>query len=203
MEVGTGKTATTIHVLRKLYNDSKRIRRTLIFCPPVVVKNWKREAEKYSKIPQDRILLMHESGVKRLKNFQKMREQWNDNFIAVTNYHALQMKDLYDELLDWGPEILVCDESHRLKNPTAVWTKKMIPLSDKAQHKFLLTGTPVLNSPMDLFAPFRILDGGQTFGKNFFAFRNTFFYDKNAGMPKQKYSPTGDPSPTAVSGWEK
>jgi SNF2 family DNA or RNA helicase len=189
MDVGTGKTATTIHILRHLFNQEKRILRTLIFCPPVVVKNWKNEAAKYSKIPQERILLMHEAGVKRVKNFERHLSQYQGNFLAVTNYHALQMKELYETLLLWKPEVLICDESHRLKNPQALWTKKMVPLADQAQHRFILTGTPVLNSPMDLFSQFRVLDGGATFGKNFFAFRAEYFFDKNAGMPKQKHFP--------------
>jgi SNF2 family DNA or RNA helicase len=42
---------------------------------------------------------------------------------------------------------------------------------------------------MDLFTQFRILDLGETFGTNFFMFRAKYFWDKNAGMPKQKYFP--------------
>lgn len=42
---------------------------------------------------------------------------------------------------------------------------------------------------MDVFAQYRIMDGGRTFGKNFFSFRAEYFYDKNAGMPRDKYFP--------------
>lgn len=64
----------------------------------------------------------------------------------------------------------------------------------------ILTGSPVLNSPMDLYQQFKILDGGQTFSYvdyrsgrteplTFRGFQHTYFTDRNAGMPKQKYFP--------------
>jgi SNF2 family DNA or RNA helicase len=42
---------------------------------------------------------------------------------------------------------------------------------------------------MDIFAQYRILDGGTTFGKNYFIFRATYFVDRNAGMPASKHFP--------------
>ena len=54
---------------------------------------------------------------------------------------------------------------------------------------FLASGTPILNDMWDLWAQFRIMDKGESFGKNFFSFRSQYFYDKNATMPKDKYFP--------------
>lgn len=208
MEPGTGKTGTTIHLLRKIYNRRRGILSTLVFAPPVVVKNWKREVIAFSKIPPERVVLLQGSGKKRLEILREARRRFNGFFIAVTNYEAVQMDDLFQEIMDWQPRVLVCDEVHQLKNPQALRTKKVCEISegrpakkgqaatDPVEHCFILTGTPVLNNPMDVFAPFRILDQGRTFGKNFFAFRNLYFWDKNAGMPKQKYFPFWVPKST-------
>lgn len=195
MEVGTGKTATTVHILRDKYNAAKCILPTLVFCPPVVVKNWKREIQAHSKIPPEKILLLQGSGKKRLQEFEKMKKFHPKGFIAVTNYEAVQMKDLFEALKAWAPKILVCDESHRLKNPQALRTKKVIELADLTWFRYILTGTPILNNPMDIFSQYRVLDKGETFGKNFFVFRAKYFYDKNAGMPKQSYFPKWVPHP--------
>jgi SNF2 family DNA or RNA helicase len=42
---------------------------------------------------------------------------------------------------------------------------------------------------MDLFAQYRILDGGKRLGKNFFEFRARYFEDKNKNMPKHSHFP--------------
>lgn len=208
MEPGTGKTGTTIHILRRLYNKRRAVLPTLVFCPPVVVKNWKREVMAFSKIPPERVILLQGSGKKRLEALQAANRRFNGNFIAVTNYESVQMEALFEAIMEWRPRVLVCDEVHQLKNPTALRTKKVCEISEgrpakknqasipPVEHCFILTGTPVLNNPMDVFSPFRILDQGATFGKNFFAFRNLYFWDKNAGMPKQSYFPNWVPKST-------
>lgn len=193
MDMGTGKTATTINTLRHKFAEHKRILRTLILCPVVVVENWKREFAVHSKIAHQ-VFPLTGSQKQRLKVFREKREL-KVAPIFVTNYEALQMKELLQELLTWQPEILVCDESQRLKNHQAVRTKMAILLADLAKHRYILSGTPVLNSPMDIWSQYRILDKGETFtdatGRplNFYAFRNRYFFDKNASMPKHAHFP--------------
>lgn len=92
-------------------------------------------------------------------------------------------------------EGVVVHNSHRCKDIQAKRTKATIALADRADIVRLgLSGTPVLNSPMDLFSQYRILDGGENFGKNFFAFRASHMKDRNAYMPKQKYFPDWVPT---------
>jgi len=62
-----------------------------------------------------------------------------------------------------------------------------------------MTGTPILNNMMDIYQQFRILDGGKSFGQNFFAFRKKFFEDRNTGMPKQRYFPDWQPKAGAFA----
>ncbi len=49
-------------------------------------------------------------------------------------------------------EILVCDESQKIKNYSANRTKAVIALGFNADRRYLLTGTPITNSPTDLFS---------------------------------------------------
>lgn len=186
---GVGKTRATIEILRGKYNASKRVMRTLIVNPLITCEQWKREFLKYSAMPAERIAVLTGPGPRRIKLFQTMVNRFGGNFIAVMNYEGLLVKGLYAELIKWRPEIVVLDEMHRVKDHKTSRVKLLLPLCDGAKYKYGLTGTPVLNSALDLFSQFRLLDGGTTFGRNFFAFRGTYFYDKNAGMPKQKYFP--------------
>jgi SNF2 family DNA or RNA helicase len=138
-------------------------------------------------------VILRGSGKKRLADFKKSKAS-----IVITNYEAMLMKDLHKALMVWGPEVLICDESHRVKNIAAKRTKAVIQIADKATYKYLLSGTPCPNSPMDLFAQFRIMDGGETFSKNFQQFRATYFYDQNAGMPAQAYFPNWQLKPGSI-----
>jgi SNF2 family DNA or RNA helicase len=187
-EMGTGKSRTTIEIIREHCNRERRLKRILILGPVIVVRNWQAEFGMFSKIAQHDIVALTGAGKKRVKTFQDYAIDpktltLTRPRIFITNYEALEMDALYQLLLEYKPEILVCDESHRLKNPQSKRAVKAAHLADQAENRYLLTGTPILNSAMDIFQQYRILDGGQTFGRNFFEFRGTYFEDLNAQMP--------------------
>lgn len=187
---GVGKSRTTIEILRGKYATHGGILPTLIFCPPIVVKNWQNEWLTYSKVKLERIILLKGTGKERLKLFL---ESPIDS-IFVTNYESLLMEDLFNAFIKRfnafeRPACLVLDESHRVKTPQAKRTKKMILLSKNFRYRYLLTGTPILRDLMDIFSQWLILDQGSAFGHNFFSFRARYFYDKNSGMSKQKHFP--------------
>ena len=188
-EVGTGKSAAAIHTLRHKYVAAGRVMRTLILTPAITLENWRREWFVHSEVRHTAIDVLTGTGVERelsVLEHMKSREPAN---ILITNYETLLMPKVLEALMAWGPEILLCDEAHRLKNIEAKRTKAAIKIADKADVRLLLTGTPILNSPLDLFAQWRILDRGETFGQNLYAFRAEYFWDRNAGMPRQTYFP--------------
>lgn len=196
MEMGCGKSRTLIEILRRIYARAGKIRPTLIFAPKIVCRKWKEEFAKYSKIHQSRIFVLEGSGVQRLALLNKAIELYGTEFIIVTNYESVEMNKLYDRLIDVGFEVIGWDESQRLRSPSSVRAKRMIPIADRAEHKYLLSGTPVLDGMgMDVYMQFRLMDGGESFGQNYFSFRNTYFFDKNAGMPKAKHFPDWKPNP--------
>jgi len=83
---------------------------------------------------------------------------------------------LLEELIEADFDMLIADESARyIKNPTAKRTKASILLADNAKSKLILTGTPIANKPLDIWAQFRFMDGGRTFGNNFYSFRGRHF----------------------------
>lgn len=184
---GLGKSATTVHMIRQRMMKHSRILPTLILCPPVVIENWKQEILMHSKIPENKIHCLQGPGAYRLEQMKKYGEG-----IFITNYEALLMEPLFNAFrgfLGTTGSILVCDEIHRCKEPSAKRTKKTTILADLATYRFGLTGTPVLNSLMDVFSQMRIIDRGKAFGSNFFGFRAKYFYDKNRGMARDKYFP--------------
>lgn len=193
-DMGTGKTKTAIDILRNWSYAKSKLLNTLILCPPIVIDQWLEEFGKHSHIPSGYIVPLKGSGTKRLATLRRHLESGIPH-VYVTNYETLLMAPVFQLLLEAKIECLICDESHKLKSIKARRTKLAMVLADLIAKKLILTGTPILNTPMDIFSQYRILDGGSTFGKNFFVFRVKYFYDANAGMPKHKYFPNWKPRP--------
>lgn len=185
-EMGLGKTAAAIHYCRMRYALSRKVVRTLILGPKIVVPNWEREFKMHSKV-SGFVHALTGTGKKKVEVFKRNRKY---EAIFITNYEALNNAELFDLIYDWQPELLILDESHRLKDGTSKRTKLSTKLADRAAWKVLLTGTPITNTPADIYSQYRILDGGETFGRSFLAFRNRYFYDANAMWShKENYFP--------------
>lgn len=195
MEPGVGKSTVAINIWRNHCNRERRFLRTLVFCPPIVVPNWRDEILLNSRTEHHRIELLTGPGKRRVSRFERLG--WESatertGRIFVTNYESLLMKELFEGFLRWRPEVIIFDESHELKNFKAKRSKLAEQLANygvATPYKLILTGSPVLKDAMDLFQQFLILDGGRTFGTNFWVFQGRFFRDRNAGMPKEKYFP--------------
>jgi len=198
-EQGCGKTLTAISMLLKAYQNLGTLIPTLIVCPVIVVENWRKEFLFYSNLPPGDVIPLSGSGKKRLDTFLKSAYLPTGNGtdvsskrvpkIFITNYKSLLMRDLFNAILSYRPEIQIFDESHRLKTYNSKTTKAAITLSDTGITKYILTGTPILKDPMDLFSQYRVMDEGKTFGKNFFVFRAIYFEDRNSNMPRHVHFP--------------
>jgi len=179
-EMGTGKTGAMANILRRRAERLDMLPKTLILSPQVTLFNWRDELLKHTYINDSKMLVLHKQGsAGKIKQLEQ--ELKNDpHKIVIVNYEALLSDKLYDYIINWGPQILICDESHYVKNHKAKRSKKVAQIADQAWQRFIMTGTPILNNPTDIFMQYRILDGGATFGKDFFVFNSTYMEDKNA-----------------------
>lgn len=186
LEPGCGKTLISINLMRRASAIHGRILKTLIFAPPVVLENWKEEFALCSKVPPERVgYLKSNQTAKKKVEFARNP----DHLVKIINYESLRNKDLKQAIKDFGAELTIADESHYLKNPKSQNFKNACEVTRGAYYRYILTGTPYSNSPMDYWAQYYFMDRGQTFGDKFFSFRTRFFYDKNQGMPKDKHFP--------------
>jgi len=182
---GCGKTRTFLEVLKDLTQRYGYLPSTMIFAPVIALENWKQEILKFTPIRETMIIVLSGPCKKRIHMVNEARIKFGGNFIAITNYEGVVAnKDFFHALLDWTPQVIVLDESQKIKTYNSKRTKLVSQICDKAKHKYLLTGTPVTNSPMDIFSQYRALDGGKTFGRSFFIFRANYFYDKNHRIAK-------------------
>lgn len=136
---GLGKTIQALGVI----NNDPSIRKALIVCPASLKINWKRESEKW--LVEKRNIFIVKDG----KEFAPP-----DADIVIINYDLLKKHSQAIHSRAW--DLLVCDESHALKNDRSARTieivgkyKKADPL--QARRKIFLTGTPILNRPAELW----------------------------------------------------
>jgi SNF2 family DNA or RNA helicase len=193
-EVGTGKTFTAISLLRMVQEKIGQCK-ILVICPGVVIHNWRSEIRKFS-FPQD-FPTIHTLDVSA-KRADKMKyiSSLNEKAVVVTNYESMDQQVFYKHLTDWKPDVIVCDEIHRIKSYQSKRAKKVVTLGEYALYRFGLTGTAILNTPMDVFMQWCFLDQGESFGKSFFNFRNRYFYDANGSWSnRQNHFPDFKPVP--------
>lgn len=185
-EPGCGKSLAAIILARYKMHVAGRAMKVLVLTPPIVVKNWKDEWLAASKFTPDKVVCVTGTGKKRAETFKTTKA-----LVTITNYETLLMADAFAAIRAWAPEIIIYDESHKLKNYASKRSKLAYELARQVsvRHRYILTGSPILNSLLDLFQQFLIMDMGDKFGHNFFSFRGKYFTDKNAGMPSQKYFP--------------
>jgi SNF2 family DNA or RNA helicase len=188
MEMGTGKSRTIVEILRMHFNRHKRYLKTLIVCPTAVVPNWRNEITKFSAIEAKHVHLLDDSLtlVERADAYIS-----GPPGIYVVNFEAFAYPSFAEKVVKNPPEILIIDESHRVKGFDAKRTKAITKLAMGMEklplhHRYILTGSPVLNTQLDIFSQFQILDAGKTFGTNYYAFRATYFYSVPKKVSAQK-----------------
>jgi SWI/SNF-related matrix-associated actin-dependent regulator of chromatin subfamily A-like protein 1 len=144
-EMGLGKTIEAIGLL----NLEKRIRRTLIICPASLKLNWFREVQKWLVRPANIFVVRDGIGFAP-----------NGTNIVIINYDLLKKHQKAIRARKW--DLLICDESHALKDPKAARTVAVVGNEDnpgiKAERKLFLTGTPILNRPAELWTTLRYFE---------------------------------------------
>lgn len=171
-EMGCGKTLTTIAVAGALYNLGK-IDRVLVVAPTSVCSVWPHDLNQFATFPWEARVLLGDKK-KRLKALNEL-ENWPFKAlrIAVINYESTHRDGIFEALATYKPDLIVCDESQRIKNPSAAQSKALHKLGDAAPFRMILSGTPVQNNAVDLYSQYRFLDPA-VYGANFYAFKNRY-----------------------------
>lgn len=95
--------------------------------------------------------------------------------IAFANYEAVLV--LGSALLSEYP-VIVFDEVHRLKNPASKMSRAWAAIAERAEYVYGLTGSPLLESPLDLYGVVRAVHP-EMYGPSFYGWRNRFFVRKS------------------------
>jgi SNF2 family DNA or RNA helicase len=169
-EMGLGKTIQAIGVL-----NSSKWKRVLVVCPASLKINWVRELDKW---------LVE----RRTIEIAKTKKPFPTSDIVVINYDILgKFKELFNTSTTpragkrpkrsstyVGPrwDYLIADECHYVKNRGSIRTKLLAQIAKSSSRKVFLTGTPILNRPVELWPVLSMLQ--PEVWKNFWAFAQRY-----------------------------
>ena len=168
MEMGTGKTLTTIGITGALSNAG-RIRRVLVVAPLSILGVWEEEFQKFADFPYCLVVLSGNGSRKRdtLRHMAGASLQ-----VAVVNYESAWRME--KDLGAWRPDLIVADEGHKIKTHNISASRAMHRLGAKAGYRLLLTGTVITNKAVDVFSQYKFVNPA-IFGQSFYAFRGRYF----------------------------
>lgn len=167
MDMGTGKTITSIALVGSLLEQSK-FHNLLIVCPKSIVGVWQEEFQKFADY-RYALTVLDGSLEKKKSAFKYMTGTALQ--VIVVNYESCWR--LESEIAKWKPDMIICDESSKIKNPTTSQSKALHRLGANSKLNLILTGTPITNNPLDFFSQYKFLDE-QILGSSFYLFRNRY-----------------------------
>lgn len=191
LEMGCGKTRVAIDSIMA----RPEVRTVLVVCPKAVMGVWPRELGKYAeegsyhtfqRKPGETV----QRTAARLWDF--MNEVEPRKRVVVVNYDSVWRRPLGDFLVGLADhreiQMVVLDESHRAKAAGSKVSKYLAMLGRRVPVRMCLSGTPMANSPLDVYGQYRFLDRS-IFGTNYEAF-------------KQQYAVLGGPDRKFVVGFK-
>lgn len=171
-EMGCGKTLTAIAIAGAGYQMGK-VERLLIVAPTSVVAVWPKELQEYAKFKYTCKTLLGEKK-QRIKQIDDLLKfPFKALKVAVINYESTWRPEILEKLKEFDADMVIADESQRIKTYDAAQSKAMHELGDQARYKLILSGTPVQTAAIDIWSQYRFLDKS-VFGDNFFKFRGRY-----------------------------
>lgn len=188
-EQGLGKTMQAINIAL-IKKQQKNYKHCLIVCGVNGLKwNWKSEVEKHSnekayilgtRIKKDKEYIG--SMVDRLEDLdiiEKHHENKNvftyaiDSYFLVTNIETLRNENIIKKLKELCDKkiinMIVLDEGHKCKDPSSIQGKHLLKLQSDTM--ISMTGTPLMNNPLDLYIHLKWLGYEK---HSFYSFKNHY-----------------------------
>ena len=167
MDMGLGKTVTTLTALSELAFDYFDISKILVIAPKRVAEDtWKREIEKWEHLKDITYSIVLGSKEQREKALSKKA------LIYIINRENVPW---LIENHEWDFDTVVIDELSSFKSNKAQRFKALKKVRPSLKRIIGLTGTPAPNSLMDLWSEIYLLDMGQRLGRYIGGFRERFF----------------------------
>ena len=154
-EMGLGKTVQALATIK--VTDAYPV---IVICPASLKRNWERETRKW--LPDARVAVLKGQPYP----LRHPRTDLRRYDVVIINYNSRVLEKWLMELVGFGAGTIVLDEAHNVKNESAQQTKlvaQLLQYSSKAR-RLLLTGTPVVNRPVEFWTLIKMLGRAKEMG---------------------------------------
>lgn len=148
-QMGLGKSNQALQFC-KVSNFKK----VLIICPASLKLNWKKEIEMWTDY----------KNVKAINGSKDIIA----GTVVILNYSILQ--HYTDVLSKYNFDVIIYDELHYCKNPKSIRSKALVKVAKKIKYKVAISGTPIVNKPIEYFTTLNLLKPE--------IFNNRFYFGK-------------------------
>lgn len=170
LEMGLGKTVSTLTAINKLMYEELAINRVLVVAPKRVAESvWDAEIEKWEHLKHLKISKVVGNAKTRLNALQTRADIYTigrDNIAWLCKLYAGKRMPF---------DMLVIDELSSFKNHKSVRFKNLRVIQPQFLRVVGLTGTPAPNGLIDLWAQIYLLDRGERLGKFITRYRDEYF----------------------------
>lgn len=181
LDVGFGKTITTLATLLELANTGYLSGHILIIAPKAIARStWIDEMKKWGINATCVSLIVNEKGKQLTK--AKRTERYEQIATHPSAFYFIN-KEMIEDLVKWHQNnklkwpfpTVVIDELQSFKSYSSKRFKALKSVENQISRFIGLTGTPIPNGLMDLWSEIYLMDGGARLGHNITAYRNTYF----------------------------
>jgi len=100
---------------------------------------------------------------------------------AIITYGQVRNARIFRWIRHMLWKVTAADESHTIKRWKAQRTKKVIAATRHIPHRIAMTGTPITNTPGDVYTQSLFVDNGRTFGNNWWKFKKKYYIQSGPG----------------------
>lgn len=169
LDMGLGKTVSTLTALDILMFDYFEIQKVLVIAPKRVAEDtWSREVEKWDHLKHFRISKVLGTQKQRLDALKATADIY-----VINRENVKWLVDLYGN--KWPFDTVVIDELSSFKSNKSQRFKALKKVTPLMQRVIGLTGTPTPNGYLDLWPQIYLLDRGERLGKTITGYRERYF----------------------------
>lgn len=187
-EQGTGKTAPVISKIctHALDRTDENPYMAIIICPKNVRTNWVREFERFATVEGEINVIKGGKMSRRGQLIEAWENKQDCKYSVVVMSYATMMRDI-DDLVCYPWDLAVADEAHNLARPETKQSKAALMLRDCSACRMPLTGTPMANTPLDLYMLFEFMGKGWSGFQSWKTFKDFYgVYDSPDGDSYRK-----------------
>lgn len=169
LDMGLGKTVSTLTALNRLMFDDLDIQKVLVVAPKKVAEDtWLAEIQKWDHLKHLKISVVLGTERQRIEALKRKAD------ICVVNRENIAwLVSFYGGAFPF--DCLVIDELSSFKSAKSVRFKALRTVRPKIKRVIGLTGTPAPNGLLDLWPQLYLLDQGERLGKSLTGYRERYF----------------------------